>query len=43
MGSNPTRGMDVRVYCVFVLPLVQLAALLRLIPRPRSPTDCVCV
>jgi hypothetical protein len=29
------------IYSVFVLSCVQVAALLRADPRPRSPTDCV--
>jgi hypothetical protein len=32
--------MSVCVYSVFVLSCVQVAALLGLMPRPRSPTDC---
>jgi hypothetical protein len=33
--------MSVCVYCVFVLFRVQVVALRRADPRPRSPTDCV--
>jgi hypothetical protein len=42
--SNPTRGLDVCVVCVystFVLFCMWVEALRGLIPRPRSPTDCV--
>jgi hypothetical protein len=43
VGSYPTQGMDVCVcvYSVFVLFCVQVEALRRADPRPRSPTDCV--
>jgi hypothetical protein len=44
MASNPTQGMDicVRIYSVFVLSFVQVAALRRAdYTRPRRPTDCV--
>jgi hypothetical protein len=33
--------MFVCVYSVFMVACVQVAALRRLIPRPRSRTDCV--
>jgi hypothetical protein len=33
--------MSLNVYSVFVLSCVQVAALRRADPRPRSPTDCV--
>jgi hypothetical protein len=40
---NPTQGMDVcvRLFCVRIVLCVQVAALRRVHPRPRSPTDCV--
>jgi hypothetical protein len=38
----PLEGwMSVCVYSVLVLPCVQVAASDGLIPRPRSPTDCI--
>jgi hypothetical protein len=41
--SNPTWGMYVcvGVYSMFVLPCVQVAALRRTDPRPKSPTKFV--
>jgi hypothetical protein len=41
--SNPTWSMDVcvRLFCVCAVLCVQVAALRRADPRPRSPTDCV--
>jgi hypothetical protein len=41
MGSNPTRGMDVCIYSVFVLSCVQVAALRWDDPHPGSTTNCV--
>jgi hypothetical protein len=37
MGSNPTQGMDVCLYSVFVLGRGSC----ELIPRPRSPINCL--
>jgi hypothetical protein len=41
--SNPSRGMDVciRLFCVCVVLCVGSGLATGLIPRPRSPTDCV--
>jgi hypothetical protein len=42
VSANPTWGMDVcmRLFCVSAV-CVQVAALRRADPRPRSPTGCV--
>jgi hypothetical protein len=40
--SNPTRGrISVCVYSVFVLSCIGSGLATGLIPRPRSPTDCL--
>jgi hypothetical protein len=36
LGSNPTQGMDVRVYSVFMLFCVYVAALLRADPPSKE-------
>jgi hypothetical protein len=43
VGSNPTGGMDVCVplFCVCVVLCIGRGLAAGLIPRPRSPTDCV--
>jgi hypothetical protein len=42
LGSNPSQGMNVcvRLFCVCVVLCVGRPCD-RLIPRPRSPTNCV--
>jgi hypothetical protein len=42
VGSNPSQGMDVclRLFCVCVV-LHRYWPCVGLIPRPRSPTDCL--
>jgi hypothetical protein len=43
VGSNPIRGMDVCVglFCVYVVLCAGSGLATGLVPRPRSPTDCV--
>jgi hypothetical protein len=43
VGSNPACGIYVcvRLFCVCAVLCVQVAALRRANPRPRSPTGCV--
>jgi hypothetical protein len=38
--ANPIRGMDVRDFCV-CCPMYVAALNEGLIPRPRSPTNCL--
>jgi hypothetical protein len=41
VGSNPTQGMDVCVFILFVVLRAGNGPCDGLIPCPRSPTDCV--
>jgi hypothetical protein len=40
-GSNPVRGMDVCLFFCVVLSCVGRGLGVGLIPRPRSPTECL--
>jgi hypothetical protein len=43
VGSNPTQGMNVcvRLFCICVVPCVGSGLAKGLIPRSRSPTNCI--
>jgi hypothetical protein len=41
VGSNPTRGLDVCVCSVFLLPCVGSGLATGVIPRDKNPVNCV--